>query len=161
MNKNVKILLGVIIIIMAALTGWLLLNQFGGLKLFGPQKSLLEQIQKQEQTQGFPQEIKSFSGKVLNIEGNIITIEAQLPSQNINELQTPTQRKIIVGKNTSLNRVVSLPMGKKGGQTLYSTTLVKVNLSDIKIGDRIDVYANQDIKYQEEITPMEITLSSS
>ena len=155
MSKNLKILLALVIIIVLTAGGWFF-YQRALPKLFKPQKGILEQIQEQEESQDFAQETRLLIGKITANEGSSIIIRANLPSQNANLAQIPTQRKIIIGDKTRLNKVISLPKGKKDGQMIYDTTMVSIKPQDLKIGDTVEIYANEDIKYKEEITPFEI-----
>lgn len=158
MSNALKILIVLLVIILLAVGSWYFFSQKAGFK---PQESLLEQIQKQEQVQGFPQKINLMSGKITAIEKNKLIIEANLPSENADSLQTPTTRTIIIGEKTKLQKMISLPKSKKDNQTIYATTMVKIQLEEIKVGDLIEIFSPEDIKYQEEIIPQEITLLSS
>lgn len=159
MSKNLTILIGVLIILILGLGGWYFFPHFIPAK---PTKSLLQQIQEQEKLQGFAQETRLIIGKVTAVQGNTLTIEAYLPpSQDVNAPQIPTTRKIIIGDKTILSKVISLPKERKGDQIIYATTMVKMKPEDLKTGDTIEIYANEDIKYKEEIAPSEIRLTNN
>lgn len=161
MSKDFKILIGALIIIVLGLGGWYLFPRFIPAK---PSKSLLQQVQEQEKLQGFAQETRLIIGKVTAVQENTLTIEAYLPSQpsqDVNAPQIPTTRKIIIGDKTILNKVISLPKERKGDQIIYATTMVKIKPEDLKTGDTIEIYANEDIKYKVEIAPQEIRLTNN
>lgn len=154
--KNFKILIGVIFtLVILGLLSWHLIGQK---KIITPQKSLLEQIQEQQEAQGFPDETRSISGKIMAIDGNILTIEAKMPSKNREVAQTPTIRKIIITDSAKLQRMITLPKEKRGDQTVFSVRTVDIKLADIKIGDFIEVMALENIKYKEEITPIDVLI---
>ena len=163
MSKNLTILIGVLIILILGLGGWYFFSQSQFPKPFQPKKSVLQQIQEQEQAQGFVKETRLIIGRITAVQGNTLTIESKIPevdnpSRNINALQNPTTRKIIIGGKTILNKIISLPKGRQGDSMIYSTAMVKIKPEDLKVGGIIEVYADEDIKYKEEITPIEIRL---
>lgn len=156
MSNALKIFAGLLIIIALVFTGWYFFSQKKISMPFQPKKSILEQIQEQEELHGFAKETRLLLGKITAIQGNTLTMEAKIPAQNLETPQTPTTRKIIIGEKTKLRGILSIPKGKKDGQTIYATTMVDIKPEDLKVGDAIEVYANEDIKYKEKITPIEI-----
>ncbi|MFH0820000.1 MAG: hypothetical protein V1892_03135 [bacterium] len=159
MNKKLKILIIVlVIIVITGAVSWYFWRQEITLPL-KPKKNILEQIQAQQETQEFVEETRLLNGKItaIDAEKNTLTVATYLPAQNPKAAQIPTERKIIITDKTVIKKIVNLPQAE-GNKISFTNLITQIKIRDLKIGDLIEIIANENIKYKEEITPQEIRL---
>ncbi len=106
-----------------------------------------------------PQSTQVFKilGKIKNIEGDIINIEAY---QTYKEITLPDGRKAFSSKlvKVNINNNTQFFKTQSGIQNLPDSQKIPITLSDLKVGEIIETTSNEDIKDKEEILAKTITL---
>ncbi|MFA4871639.1 MAG: hypothetical protein WC610_01065 [Patescibacteria group bacterium] len=131
-----------------------------------------------EKTGLFPnnkEPLYNIAGKITGINNNIITIEASPVVNNPLAKQAPIKRTITVGNDTVfieqkqkspeefmkeqneffLKRLKNLENQAESAPPLLYTEK-RIKFSDLKVGDKINVVAENDIKYATQITAKEV-----
>lgn len=113
--------------------------------------------QKVVQSNLFPAlaEVKTISGTIKKIENQTIFLTAENNLLNPLEKTGPVERRVKVIPQTKIMRsVLNLKNIEIGAAPIQE---IKINLSDLKVGQRIVVGAGQDIKFSPEFKALKIT----
>ncbi len=142
-HKNIWLLL----VILMLLLGIILLFYTYKFKTDNDEGKVLLQVN----SDGLPQKVYSYSGKVLEVGNNLLVIKA-LKGENY--LLADKELQVKLNDKTQFNKLVipkSIPDLKPGESGQYFKRQ-PVKLSEIKVGDKVTVIALENIKNKTEFT---------
>jgi len=145
--KKTTILI-VVVLILLVIFGIIFLKQKFG--LFGQQKA-----GQQEQKITIPKVIYNLAGLVQKLEENSFILEASIPQldQSGKVTQKKETRKINVTADTKFSRLTFVAQPGSTGKSPLETPMT---FGEIKVGDYIEVIANQDISQAQDFEATQV-----